>query len=61
MPTWVEYLRHNHHLTQADIEVMETLRGLHKGPARPRVHRMIERQTVPQGDDMPLKENPQIP
>ncbi|MGB6117569.1 MAG: MFS transporter [Mesorhizobium sp.] len=61
VPTWVEYLRHNHHLTQADIEVMETLRGLHKGPARPRVHRMIERQTVPQGDDMPLKENPPVP
>jgi len=61
VPTWVEYLRHNHHLTQADIEVTETLRGLHQGPARPRVHRMIERQTVPQGDDMPLKENPPVP
>lgn len=61
VPTWVEYLRHNQRRTQADAEVTETLNRLHKGPERPRVHRMIERQTVPLGDDMPLKGDPQIP
>ena len=60
VPTWVEYLRHNQRRTQADAEVSETLTKLHRGPERPRVHRMIERQTVPLGDDMPLKGDPQI-
>jgi len=60
VPTWVEYLRHNQRRTQADAEVTEALNKLHRGPARPRVHRMIERQTVPLGDDMPLKGEPQI-
>jgi len=60
VPTWVEYLRHNQRRTQADAEVTETLTKLHRGPERPRVHRMIERQTVPLGDDMPLKGEPQI-
>jgi MFS family permease len=60
-PTWVEYLRHNHRRTKADAEVTRTLQGLHKGPAKPRIHRMIERQTVPRTDDMPLKNAPEIP
>jgi MFS family permease len=60
VPTWVEYLRHNQRRTQADAEVTEALNKLHQGPERPRVHRMIERQTVPLGDDMPLKGDPQI-
>jgi len=60
VPTWVEYLRHNQRRTQADVEVTEALSKLHRGPERPRVHRMIERQTVPLGDDMPLKEDPHI-
>lgn len=61
VPTWVEYLRHNQRRTQADAEVTEALTKLHRGPERPRVHRMIERQTVPLGDDMPLKADPHIP
>ena len=58
--TWVEYVRHNQRRTKADAEVTERLMKLHRGPERPRVHRMIERQTVPLQDDMPLKSNPEI-
>ena len=45
-PTWLEYIRHNQRITQADVMIGDSLRALHKGPDRPRVHRMIERQTV---------------
>ena len=55
VPTWVEYIRHNQRRTQADAEVTERLLTLHRGQEKPRVHRMIERQTVPREDDMPLK------
>lgn len=44
-PTWLEYVRHNQRMTQADAVVGERLRALHQGPDRPRVRRMIERQT----------------
>ncbi len=44
-PTWLDYVRHNHRITQADAAVGERLRDLHQGPDRPRVWRMIERQT----------------
>ncbi|MBD0413630.1 MFS transporter [Oryzicola mucosus] len=54
VPTWVEYIRHNTRRTQADAESAERLRALHRGE-QVRVHRMIERQTVPLHDDMPLK------
>lgn len=60
VPTWVEYVRHNQRRTQADAEVTQRLMKLHRGPGAPRVHRMIERQTVPLQDDMPLKDNPEI-
>ncbi|WP_157014271.1 MFS transporter [Mesorhizobium xinjiangense] len=61
VPTWVEYVRHNQRRTRADAEVTEILRKLHKGPESPRVHRMIERQTVsPRDDDIPLKHYPEI-
>ena len=43
-PTWLEYVRHNQRMTKADAIVGERLRALHKGPDRPRVRRMIERQ-----------------
>ena len=56
VPTWVEYIRHNQRRTQADAEVTQRLTELHKGAERPRVHRMIERQTVPLDDDLPLKD-----
>ena len=58
--TWVEYLRHNERRKKADAEVTERLMKLHSGPPGPRVHRMIERQTVPLQDDMPLKVSPEI-
>ena len=44
-PTWLEYVRHNSRLTHDDATVPEQLRALHCGPDRPRVRRMIERQT----------------
>lgn len=44
-PTWLDYVRHNQRITQADAEVGERVRALHRGAAPPRVHRMIERQT----------------
>ncbi|KLK92193.1 ABC transporter permease [Microvirga vignae] len=43
-PTWLDYVRHNQRITQADAAVGERLRELHQGPDRPRVQRMIERQ-----------------
>jgi MFS family permease len=46
VPTWVEYVRHNQRRTQADAENGERLRRLHRGSEGPRVHRMIERQTI---------------
>jgi MFS family permease len=44
-PTWVEYVRQNQRVTQADAEIGERVRALHSGPNPPVVHRMIERQT----------------
>lgn len=55
VPTWVEYVRHNQRRTQADAEIWERLKALHRGEKPPIVHRMIERQTVTPHDDMPLK------
>lgn len=52
VPTWVEYVRHNHRRTQADAEAWDKLLALHRGEGRPRVHRMIERQTIPPTDDV---------
>lgn len=43
-PTWLDYIRHNSRLTHDDAAVPEQLRALHRGPAPPRVRRMIERQ-----------------
>ncbi len=55
VPTWVEYVRHHQRRTQADGEVFDRLLALHRGQEPPRVRRMIERQTVPVRDDMPLR------
>lgn len=46
VPTWVEYVRHNQRRTLADAANGEKLRLLHRGADAPRVHRMIERQTI---------------
>jgi MFS family permease len=58
VPTWVEYVRHHERRTQADAESYELLLKLHCGATRPKVHRMIERQTVSHHTDTPLKEDP---
>ena len=50
-PTWLDYVRHNQRITQADAAVGEQLRALHRGPDKPRVRRMIERQTGWPGPD----------
>jgi len=60
VPTWVEYVRHNQRSTKAEGGITDRLRALHRGEARPRVHRMIERQTVVAHDDMPIRELPEI-
>lgn len=46
VPTWVEYVRHNQRRTHADAANGERLSQLHSGAEPPRVHRMIERQTI---------------
>ena len=61
VPTWVEYVRHHKRRTYADAEVFDRLLALHRGKEPPRVHRMIERQTVPIRDDTPLKHHPEAP
>lgn len=55
VPTWVEYIRHNQRRTHADAVVFDQLSALHRGRERPRVHRMIERQTVSARDDIPRR------
>lgn len=52
--TWDEYVRHNERRTKSDSEVTDALRALHRGSEPPHVHRMIERHTVSQHDDVPL-------
>ena len=63
VPTWLDYLRHNQRRTKADAENLDNLRALHRGDAGlPRVHRMIERQTVPPHDDIPPRPvTPEVP
>lgn len=51
-PTWMDYVRHNHRRTKADAENFDRLGTLHRGANRPRVHRMIERQTIPPDGDV---------
>lgn len=45
MPTWTEYLRHHERRTKEDGEMHDKLEELSK--TKPKVRRMIERQTVP--------------
>jgi MFS family permease len=52
VPTWVEYVRHNQRRTKADAEVSDQILSLHKGKTKPRIHRMIERQTIEPNDDI---------
>lgn len=59
--TWVEYIRHVERRTQADGANLERLLALHRGEGRPRVHRMIERHSVPAPGEMALKAPPELP
>ncbi|HWL52976.1 MAG TPA: MFS transporter [Chthoniobacteraceae bacterium] len=45
LPTWVEYLRHYRRTTQADAEVEVRILRLHQGAEKPKIQRLIERQT----------------
>jgi len=44
-PTWLDYVRHNSRLTHEDAVIPQKLHALHRGPERPVVRRMVERQT----------------
>ena len=52
--TWDEYIRHNLRRTKSDAEIAVLLRELHQGEGDPLVHRMIERHSVDQRDDLPI-------
>lgn len=54
-PTWVEYVRHNHRATKADVEITERLHALHAGSDGPRVQRMIVRPPNWAEAALPLK------
>ncbi|VXC78708.1 MFS transporter [Sphingomonas sp. AX6] len=43
--TWLDYVRHNQRRTYDDAQNTRDIVALHIGPAKPVVHRMIERQT----------------
>ncbi|MBA3564561.1 MAG: MFS transporter [Gammaproteobacteria bacterium] len=45
-PTWLDYVRQNQRVTQDDAAVWERIHALHLGPEKPRVRRLIERQTA---------------
>ena len=47
-PTWVEYVRHNQRVTQADAEIGDRIRALHRGDQPPLARRLIERQVSAQ-------------
>ena len=44
-PTWLDYVRQNQRITQDDAAVWDRIRILHQGTDKPKVRRMIERQT----------------
>lgn len=45
--TWLDYVRHNQRITQADADISRRIYALHQGPDKPVVHRLIERTTAP--------------
>lgn len=59
--TWDEYVRHNLRRTKSDAEMVVSLRALHRGEGDPLVHRMIERHSVSQQDDVPLVGKIEVP
>jgi hypothetical protein len=50
-PTWIDYLRHNQRVTQADRQIAEGLMALHQGPGKPKVRRMLESPARPAAED----------
>jgi MFS family permease len=52
-PTWTEYLRHNGRFTNDDALIGERIKALHRGPGKPPIRRLVERQTgfPPDGPD----------
>lgn len=62
VPTWIDYLRHNQRRTKADAENADQLRALIRGEEkRPRVRRLIERQTIPVEEDTVLRGVSEVP
>ena len=54
VPNWIEYIRHNSRITEADALLTGRAWELHAGPEPPRVRRLIERQTgVRSGTGLP--------
>lgn len=45
LPTWLDYIRHNNRITQADVPAHDRIRALHQGSQPPIIRRMVERQT----------------
>lgn len=45
LPTWLDYVRYNQRMTNADVLIGDNIRRLHAGPEAPRVWRMIQRPT----------------
>lgn len=43
--TWLDYVRQAQRMTKDDARLLDTLLALHQGPGKPRVRRLIERQT----------------
>lgn len=44
-PTWLDYVRQSQRATHDDAVVWDRVNRLHRGPGKPRVRRLIERQT----------------
>ena len=57
---WIEYLRHNERTTNADAEVTQRIRALHRGKEPPRVQRLVVRPAWrrPPTYDRPAAEDP---
>jgi MFS family permease len=51
-PTWADYVRHNERRTMADAENSARLLAIHRGQVPLEVNRMIERQAIPESDDV---------
>lgn len=59
-PTWLDYVRQNQRITEADREVNQRVLALHSGPDGPKVRRMIERPTrLSTGPALEVKEMPE--